>query len=227
MSLAEAIDQLGELATEIKREAFTDDKTSLNSALALHQEGRLNNAGGSESYVVVFGDLNDFKHINDDYSHEAGDVALRAVGEIIRKIVVEDLAGKAFRRSGDEFVILLKPESLESFLSDAASFSNIPFSHNNSELITGMSLGYAIGDGKASFDQLMQRADAACQIAKRPGTDSCVIWTEDIDINPLVRIGGWCQRCMAKISCTLPKHNAPTTPTSCPCCGESLQDFQA
>ena len=79
MSLAEAIDQLGELATEIKREAFTDDKTSLNSALALHQEGRLNNAGGSESYVVVFGDLNDFKHINDDYSHEAGDVALRLI----------------------------------------------------------------------------------------------------------------------------------------------------
>jgi hypothetical protein len=41
MSLAEAIDQLAELAAEIRREAFTDDKTSLKSALALYQEERL------------------------------------------------------------------------------------------------------------------------------------------------------------------------------------------
>lgn len=227
MSLAEAIDQLGKLAADIRREAFTDDKTSLNSALALRQEERLKNAGGNESYILIFGDLNDFKHINDDYSHEAGDVALRAVGEAIRKIVIDDLGGNAFRRSGDEFVILLQHESLEGFLSTASSFRNIPFSHNSRQLITGMSLGYAIGDGKASFDELMQRADAACQIAKRPGADACVRWTEDIDINPLVRIGGWCPKCIAKISCTLPKHDAPSKPTSCPCCGELLQDLQA
>ncbi|HMG73121.1 MAG TPA: GGDEF domain-containing protein [Pyrinomonadaceae bacterium] len=224
MSLAEAIDQLGELAAEIRREAFTDDKTSLKSALALHQEERLSNAGGREPYIVIFGDLNDFKHINDDYSHDAGDVALRAVGETIRRIVIDDLGGKAFRRSGDEFVILLNQDSLSGFLSTVSSFREIPFSHNNRELSTGMSLGYAIGDGKASFEELTQRADAACQLAKRPGEDSCIIWTEDIEINPLVRISGWCPRCSAKISCTLPKNKALMRPTSCPCCGESLQD---
>jgi diguanylate cyclase (GGDEF)-like protein len=226
MSLAEAIDQLRELAAEIRREAFTDDKTSLNSTLALQQEERLNNAGGTEPYIVIFGDLNDFKHINDDYSHEAGDVALRAVGETIRKVVIDDLGGKAFRRSGDEFVILLNQDSLSRFLSTVSSFRHIPFSHNNRELITGMSLGYAIGDDKASFEELMQRADAACQIAKRPGADACIIWTEDIEINPLVRISGWCHGCSAKISCTLPKHKAPPRPTFCPCCGNSLQDSQ-
>jgi diguanylate cyclase (GGDEF)-like protein len=223
MSLAEAIDQLGELAAEIRREAFTDDKTSLQSALALYQEERLNNTRRTEPYVLIFGDLDGFKHINDDYSHEAGDVALRAVGEAIRRIVIDDLGGKAFRRSGDEFVILLNQESLSRFLTTASSFREIPFSHNNRDLITGMSLGYAIGDGKASFEELLQRADAACQIAKRPGTDACTAWTEDIETNPLVRISGWCDRCSAKISCTLPKHIAPPNPTSCPCCGESLQ----
>jgi diguanylate cyclase (GGDEF)-like protein len=226
MSLAEAIDQLGELAAEIKLAAFTDDKTPLKSELALHQEERVNNASGSQPYVVVFGDLDDFKHLNDDYSHEAGDVALQAVGETIYSMVIEDLKGRAYRRSGDEFVFLLEQEALEQFLSLVPSFRDIPFSHNNRVLETGMSLGYAIGDGKASFDQLMQRADAACQIAKRPGSDPCVLWTEDIDTNPLIRIGGWCQECGVKISCTLPKHNAPTHLSSCPCCGNSIQDLQ-
>src|SRR5947207_78619 len=191
MSLAQAIDQLGELATEIRREAFNDDRTSLQSALALSQEQRINKTGGTEFDVVVFGDLNDFKHINDDYSHEAGDVALRAVGETIQAIVVDKLNAKAFRRSGDEFVFLLKQESLDRFLSFVTSFESIPFSHNQHELTTGMSFGYAVGDGKASFDELLQRADAACQIAKRPGAETCIAWNENIDINPLVRISGW------------------------------------
>jgi diguanylate cyclase (GGDEF)-like protein len=227
MSLAEAIDQLGELAAEIKRAAFTDDKTTLQSALALRQEERLNNASGSQPYAVIFGDLDDFKHLNDDYSHEAGDLALQVVGETINAIVIDRLKGRAYRRSGDEFVILLEEETLQQFLSSVPSFRDIPFRHNDRVLETGMSLGYAIADGKASFDELMQRADAACQIAKRPGADPCVQWKEDINTNPLVRIGGWCQVCMAKISCTLPRHNAPVKPTLCPCCGNSLQDLQA
>jgi diguanylate cyclase (GGDEF)-like protein len=225
MSLAEAIDQLGELAAEIKRAAFTDDKTPLKSALALQQEERLSASEG-QPYVVVFGDLDDFKHLNDDHSHEAGDVALQVIGETIRDIVIDPLKGRAYRRSGDEFVIVLEQEALKDFLAHVPSFRGIPFRYKTEVLETGMSLGYAIADGKASFDELMLRADAACQIAKRPGENPCVKWTEDINTNPLVRIGGWCPACMAKTSCTLPKHNAPPKLISCPNCGNLLQDLE-
>src|SRR5258708_21239264 len=173
MSLAQAIDQLGELAAEIKRAAFTDDKTPLKSALALQQEERLSAREG-QPYVVVFGDLDDFKHLNDDHSHEAGDVALQVIGETIRDIVVDHLKGRAYRRSGDEFVIVLEQEALEDFLAYVPSFRRIPFRYKTEVLETRMSLGYAIADGKASFDELMLRADAACQIAKRPGENPCV-----------------------------------------------------
>jgi len=222
MSLAEEIDRLEELAGVIKREAFIDEKTALGSALALRQEQRLTGAGESAFQVVIFGDLNDFKHINDDYSHEAGDVALRAVGKAIRRIVIDGLGAKAFRQSGDEFVILLKQESLREFLSKAARFRSIPFSHNRRKLRTGMSFGYAIADGKSTFEDLLQRADTACQLAKRPKAPHCIQWTADIEINPLVRISAWCPRCNAKISCTLPKNDAPAGLTSCPCCGEHI-----
>ena len=222
MSLAEAIDRLEELATEIKREALVDDKTSLGSALALRQEQRLNRASQTDSYVVVFGDLNDFKHINDDYSHEAGDVALRAVGEVIEKKIIKGLAAKAFRQSGDEFVIVLEHNSLVRFLARVALFRNIPFSHNRRNLRTGMSLGYAVADGRASFEELLQRADSACQIAKRKTNSPIKKWTRDIESNPLVRISGWCRSCKAKISCTLPRNSAPPKVKRCPCCGKAL-----
>jgi len=222
MSLAEAIDQLGDLAAEIKREAFTDDKTSLGGPLALLQEQRLHRILQADVQIVVFGDLNNFKHINDDYSHDAGDVALRAVGDTLRRIVIDTLKAKAFRRSGDEFVIILNEDSLSDFLAALPSFFNIPFSHNKRELSTSMSFGDAIDDGKASFDELIRRADAASQIAKRPGAGTCVEWTENIELNPLVRIGGWCPECNAKISCTLPRENLPPKLLSCPCCGTSL-----
>jgi len=223
MSLAESIEQLQQLAEQITREALIDDKTSLGSALALRQERRITRVP-DDIYVVVFGDLNDFKHINDDYSHEAGDVALRAVGEFIDKKLLKDLNGKAFRQSGDEFVILLERDSLTRFLARVARVQSIPFSHNRNELKTAISFGYAISDGRTSFDDLMQRADAACQMAKRPGSSQCVKWSNNIETNPLVRIGAWCSRCNAKISCTLPKSQALPILTTCPSCGKPLSN---
>ena len=102
MSLDESIERLEKLVAEVRRSSLTDEKTTLGSALALQLEARLLNEGASEFNVIVFGDLNDFKHLNDEYGHDAGDIAINKVGEIVRKIVIEDLQAKAFRQSGDE-----------------------------------------------------------------------------------------------------------------------------
>jgi diguanylate cyclase (GGDEF)-like protein len=94
MNLDEAIEGLEKLVAEVRNASLTDDKTRLGSALALRQEARLINEGISESDVIVFGDLDDFKHLNDIYGHDAGDVAINKVGEIVHKLIVEDLKGK-------------------------------------------------------------------------------------------------------------------------------------
>jgi diguanylate cyclase (GGDEF)-like protein len=222
MSLDEAIERLETLVAEIKRVSFTDDKTSLGSALALRQEARLISEGASAFNVVVFGDLDNLKSLNDVYGHEAGDVAINNVGQTIHQIVIDDLQAKAFRPSGDEFVILLKQDLVERFLSAASTFGNIVFSYNEKELKTTMSLGYARSDEKTSFDDLLKRAEAACQHAKTQGAGACVEWTEDRKLNRPVRKNGKCQKCSAKISCDVPEQNAPANLKFCPCCGESL-----
>jgi diguanylate cyclase len=216
------IGRLENLFAEIRQVAVTDDKTSLGNALALEREERLINDGKSRFDVIVFGDLNNFKRINDDHTHDAGDLAIKVVGETIRKTLIEDLEATAYRQSGDEFVILLKQEFLERFLAITPSFGNINFSHKDKELITAMSFGYVRSDGKTSFRDLLERADVACQHAKLQGDGTCVEWTENLKQNPLKSIYESCQQCGAKITCKVHQQNAPAKLIGCPCCGASL-----
>ena len=86
-----------------------------------------------------------------------------------------------------------------------------------------MSFGYSLSDGKTSFEDLLERAEIACLHAKGQGDGSCIEWTEDIKVNPLVRLAGKCQRCNARITCNVPKQHAPLQLKVCPCCGESIE----
>jgi GGDEF domain-containing protein len=148
-------------------------------------------------------------------------VAINKVGETLAS-VCERLQARAFRQSGDEFVILLKQKSVEEFLSVVSSFGHIPFSHKEEELETSMTLGYVRSDGKTGFNDLLERADVACKHAKASRAGACVEWTEKIELNPLVRRVGGCQKCGAVITANVPKQNAPTELSRCPCCGQAL-----
>jgi len=222
MNLDEAIEQLERFVRDVRQSSLIDEKTRLGSALALRQEERLINDGKGYFDIVVFGDLNDFKHLNDEHGHEAGDVAISEVGKTIRKIVVEDLKGKAFRLSGDEFVILLDPQSIDDFISASNSLTNVVFSHDEKELKTSMSFGYALSDRKTSFSELQERAELACQHAKVRGDGRCVEWSDTIKSNPLIRMTARCEKCGARISCNIPKVNAPHELKWCASCGALL-----
>jgi diguanylate cyclase (GGDEF)-like protein len=64
----------------------------------LEKDRRYNNA-----FSIAFIDLDDFKKINDTYSHQTGDEALRTFSSLVTKnLRASDLAG---RLGGEEFVI--------------------------------------------------------------------------------------------------------------------------
>ena len=60
---------------------------------------------------LIYMDVDNFKHINDTYGHQAGDAILSQFAEIIRASVRE--SDTPARYAGDEFVILLPDTDLE------------------------------------------------------------------------------------------------------------------
>ena len=57
--------------------------------------------------AIIFVDCNKFKFVNDHYDHHAGDIALREYADAL--LTVYRKYGWVYRRSGDEFVVILKP----------------------------------------------------------------------------------------------------------------------
>ena len=59
---------------------------------------------GSQPYALLYIDLDDFKQVNDEYGHQAGDATLKEIGHRIQSVVrTGDVCS---RLSGDEFCVL-------------------------------------------------------------------------------------------------------------------------
>lgn len=61
-----------------------------------------------QNLIIIVGDVNNLKIINDCYGHEWGDKALRILADALEnQINLRKLSGMAFRTGGDEFTLLL------------------------------------------------------------------------------------------------------------------------
>jgi len=96
------------LHAELETRAITDSLTGLyNHAYfyqrLAHEIERSSRYG--HRFALVMMDVDAFKHYNDSRGHQAGDEALRLVGECIRSAMRQ--SDLAFRYGGDEFVAIL------------------------------------------------------------------------------------------------------------------------
>jgi diguanylate cyclase (GGDEF)-like protein len=131
----------------------------------------------NEPVVLLFGDLDGFKDINDTLGHNAGDEVLRAVAGRLRGAVRdEDLVA---RLGGDEFAVLLPDPGRDPRATGDATVRRIqesmrhPFRVQGSDVRVGISMGLALTDADADAhtrtgcaEDLMHRADQAMYTAK-------------------------------------------------------------
>lgn len=96
------------LEKELKDQAIRDPLTGLYNRRFLEkvlqkEEERVKRYGGAVALLMV--DLDDFKRINDSYSHLIGDRVLRKISDVLSETVRE--ADTLVRYGGDEFLIFL------------------------------------------------------------------------------------------------------------------------
>jgi len=90
----------------IRRMAEYDDLTGLPNRRKLVQDiDNIFSGGQSEGYILFF-DMDDFKKVNDDLGHQAGDELLLQIGQVLQASSLT--AGHCYRHSGDEFVLVYK-----------------------------------------------------------------------------------------------------------------------
>jgi diguanylate cyclase (GGDEF)-like protein len=140
--------------------------------------------------AILFVDLDNFKHINDNWGHQAGDQFLIKTVERLQREVRE--SDTICRQGGDEFIIMLAdlPEmeivtrvaqNILRVLSEAVDVKGHAVS-------VSASIGIAVyPDDSVDFDILLGSADAAMYEAKAGGKNGYRFFTDQISHDALER----------------------------------------
>jgi diguanylate cyclase (GGDEF)-like protein len=158
-------------------EARRDALTGLANKRAFdeHLDAALKRAEGrGESVSLMLFDLDDFKGINDDEGHLAGDDVLREVGRVLTRVVrVED---EVFRIGGDEFTIVVAggPDAAAGI---ANRVQEAFAAQRRGHVLPTLSVGIATFTEHADTkEDLIRKADIALYAAKFAGKNRAQIY---------------------------------------------------
>jgi diguanylate cyclase (GGDEF)-like protein len=128
-----------------------------------------------EPVCMFFVDIDNFKAVNDNHGHAAGDVLIQEVGKrLVETVRSQDTVARV---GGDEFAILLPglvdQHSINQLAERTLDAVHTPFDIFGEEVMTSASVGIAIAPEHGdTYDDLLNRADEAMYRAKGHGRDA-------------------------------------------------------
>jgi diguanylate cyclase (GGDEF)-like protein len=166
-------------ALDAMRLALTDPLTGLGNHRHFHERLQRELAYADEHGGMVslcFLDIDDFKRVNDQFGHPAGDRVLSQVASRLRQ------GGESFRLGGDEFAVLLPRMDERLALGTARSIVE-----RIAETELGKSGAVTVSAGVATFpqhgrerDSLIRLADGALDWAKEHGKNQVRLARADV-----------------------------------------------
>jgi diguanylate cyclase (GGDEF)-like protein len=184
----QGMDQVADTARQalehqaLRAESRTDALTGVGNRRALDEELRRMLRFSPLPMALILVDIDDFKWVNDRFTHIVGDEVLRRVATSLQQQL--RVGDKILRYGGDEFVVLL-PRTGDQEARHVAdrmgqAIAQLPWS----ELAEGLRAGITTGcaalwslSGRrpdADAERLFRRADEALLEAKRARTDASV-----------------------------------------------------
>ena len=193
--LAEAFDDMADSLQQreqkLQEQAISDPLTGLYNRRYLNEflPRELARSGRNATPVaVILIDLDQFKRVNDSFGHEAGDIVLIAVGNLLKgKVRGSDIA---CRYGGEEFALILPETGAEPAVRRAEdirlSISALETSHAGRPLgKIAASFGIALfPDHAQDTDDLLRVADIALYAAKGAGRDRVVVGQHRVAESP-------------------------------------------
>ncbi|MCS7058567.1 MAG: GGDEF domain-containing protein [Meiothermus sp.] len=166
-AVKDRLTQMNRRVEEMHTLARTDPLTGLPNRLALSERLEAEVQAPRGLFLVLL-DVDHFKQINDRYGHAVGDAVLREVACRLRVGLREgDVLG---RWGGEEFLILLREESLQNALAVLERVrEGIAFWPFEAVGFISASFGVAEAHSGDTVRSLLERADRALYQAKRGG----------------------------------------------------------
>lgn len=165
----------------IRTLAYYDSLTGLHTRARFLERlhGAVEGESQGSALALMFIDLDEFKQINDEYGHAAGDVVLKTVSKRLAALMRSgDTAG---RLGGDELVAVLtgitSRDEAGSLAQQLLSSIRQPIPTDGRIHAVTASIGIALfPDAAAGVTELMRAADKAMYAAKRAGGDRFEIY---------------------------------------------------
>jgi len=134
--------------------------------------------------TVAFVDLDNFKQINDQHGHEAGDQALRQASEQIRAHA--RMGDMLVRWGGEEFLLVFPNTDIASarLALDRLRQAGLGLRPNGEPLTASIGLAERLMDGQEDWQGLIALADRRMYEAKRTGKDRVVYTGEGLMARP-------------------------------------------
>jgi diguanylate cyclase (GGDEF)-like protein len=200
--VAERTRQLDEANRQLEHASQTDALTGLRNRRYLARQLPLDlafyrrEAGESHSppHALYFAlvDIDHFKHINDTLGHRAGDDILQQFAAVLSGLVRS--CDYAVRWGGEEFLLVLRPMPSEHVATIGERICRSVAQHrfdcgNGTPLELTCSVGFAEqalsdGDPAASWEALVELADAALYWVKQNGRDGWAVLRPTGDRDP-------------------------------------------
>ena len=171
---------------EIMREQATHDPlTGLFNRRYLNDTlpRELSHARRNKTQIcIAMLDIDHFKHFNDTFGHEAGDLMLRELGSALRENICK--SDIACRFGGEEFVLVLLDSPLEASRQLLARIcmhvKDLQIRYAE-QLLGKMTLSVGLAEAPENgltADELLSAADKALYAAKREGRDRIVAFRD-------------------------------------------------
>ncbi len=177
----------------IEQQAYTDFLTGLFNRMCCERDVvtyvEKAKKSGTQG-MLMYLDLDDFKKINDGLGHQYGDVLLQDISAAIKSI--DGIQNSCYRMGGDEFVIIVPPESydkVDSILEEIRRAFATPWYLKDGDYYCTMSMGLvefpAAGD---TVEELIRKSDIAMYEAKKSGKNRISRYSESIDASTIRRL---------------------------------------